>query len=193
MASEIHSQVGRVSLAETIFKHTGISVCRCYQCGKCSAGCPLAGEMDYPPSVIIRMLQTGLPELSEKVLRSYSIWLCLSCETCATRCPMEIELPEIMDALRALAFEQKKVNPRAREIIHFHKSFLDTVKYTGRLYELGLIAAYKARSRHLLQDVAMAPLLFLKGKLKPLPHQIKDRAGIRKIFASAFQHKEDKA
>ena len=49
---------------------------------------------DYPPSVIMRMLQTGNPVLEDKVLRSFSIWVCLTCEMCFARCPMSIDIPK---------------------------------------------------------------------------------------------------
>lgn len=184
---------GAVPLAEQLRQRTGISAAHCYQCGKCSAGCPLAAEMDYPPSVIMRMLQTGRPELEDKVLSSYSIWLCLSCETCYTRCPMEIDIPTLMDDLRRRALRLKKVHPKAKDIIAFHRSFLDSIKFTGRLYEVGLIVDYKTRTRHLLQDVLMAPVLFFKGKLGLLPHAVKDRSNLSRIFAKTRSEKEAEA
>ncbi len=54
-------------LGTELLEQTEVKVTHCYQCGKCSAGCPLAEEMDYPPSLVMRMLQTGNPELEEKV------------------------------------------------------------------------------------------------------------------------------
>jgi len=62
----------------------GIDITRCYQCGKCTAGCPMAQSMDYSPRQIVRLLQLGL---ADDALRSRTIWMCASCETCATRCP----------------------------------------------------------------------------------------------------------
>jgi heterodisulfide reductase subunit C2 len=184
---------GVVPLAEQLHQRTGIAAARCYQCGKCSAGCPLAAEMDYPPSLIMRMLQSGGPELEDKVLTSHTIWLCLSCEACYTRCPMEIDIPTLMDNLRSQSVRLKKVNPKAKDIIAFHRSFLDSIKFTGRLYEVGLIVDYKTRTRHLLQDVLMAPVLFFKGKLGLLPHAVKDRSNLARIFAKTISEKEVKA
>ncbi len=170
------------ALADPLYRSTGVDVTRCYQCGKCSAGCPLAAEMDYPSSVLMRLLQTRQPELEDKALRSHSIWLCLSCETCFCRCPMEIDIPRVSDFLRAEAVRQNKVHPAARNILRFHRSFLDVIRYTGRLYEVGLIADYKTRSWNLLQDVAMAPVLYFKGKLALLPHRVKNRRALRQLY-----------
>jgi heterodisulfide reductase subunit C2 len=186
-----HVKKGNNSLAAAIKQRFAVKVERCYQCGKCSAGCPLADEMDFAPSMILRMLQTEDPKLEEKVLGSYTIWLCLSCETCYTRCPMEVELPQIMDYLRNESYRQKKVNPRAKDILAFQKSFLDSIRITGRLYEIGLISGYKARTWHFLQDVLMAPRLFFKGKLKALPHTIKDRSSVEEIFKRCQDEKKE--
>ena len=164
---------------------TGESVFDCYQCGKCSAGCPLARDMDYPPSYLLRMLQLGMPAPDEQVLASLSIWLCLTCEACAARCPKEVGLPRIMDFLRQESLRQGKVNPKAREILAFHRSFLDSVRQTGRLHEVGLIALYKMRTLHLLQDVLTAPKMMARGKLRLRPPRRAGKAEVRKIFQRA--------
>jgi len=70
---------GGDSLAGWIQHKSGISVQRCYQCGKCSAGCPASSDMDFAPSVLLRLLQLQNAESDQKVLSSYSIWLCLTC------------------------------------------------------------------------------------------------------------------
>jgi len=169
-------------LGSEVFGHTEVKVSHCYQCGKCSAGCPLSEEMDFPPSVLMRMLQTGNPELEERVLRSFSIWVCLTCEMCFARCPMSIDIPKMMDFLRERSIKEKKANKKAKEIIAFHKSFLDSIKYTGRLYEIGLFVDYKARTLKILDDMALAPKMMKRGKLNIFPELIKDRSGVASIF-----------
>ena len=170
------------TLSGKIKKHVGVSLVKCYQCGKCSAGCPLSEEMDYPPSVIMRILQTGNPALEDKVLRSFSIWVCLTCEMCFARCPMSIDIPKMMDFLREKSINEKKANPKAKEIIAFHKSFLDSIRYTGRLYEIGLFVDYKTRTLRILEDMALAPKMMKRGKLNIIPELIKDRSGVAAIF-----------
>ncbi len=126
--------------------------------------------MDYPPSLLLRYLQIGIPVFDETVLSSYTIWLCLSCQTCVARCPMEVDLPSVMDALRAESLRRNLVHPKAKDIVAFHRSFLDTIRRFGRLWEVGLIAEYKLRTRHFLQDVMVAPSMLKRGKLPLLPH-----------------------
>lgn len=170
---------------------TGVNVNRCYQCGKCSAGCALNKEMDYPPSMVMRMLQTNDEKNYDSILRSHSIWLCVSCQNCLTRCPMQIDIPQLMDYMREKAIKKNVVNKKAKDIIAFHKSFLDSVKHTGRLYEIGLVAGYKLRTMHIMQDMNVAPKMFAKGKLPIIPEMVKDKKQLSTIF-SETKHKPEK-
>jgi heterodisulfide reductase subunit C len=170
------------SLAGRVRAATGESVFNCYQCGKCTAGCPLGEEMDYAPNQILRVLQLGLPTLEEEALRAYSIWLCLACETCATRCPQEVSIPKIMDYLREEALRRGVANPKAKDILAFHRSFLDSIRKNGRLHEVGLIRDYKLRTWHFFQDITVAPKLLARGKLKLTPHKIAGRDAIAAMF-----------
>ncbi|MBI5439012.1 MAG: 4Fe-4S dicluster domain-containing protein [Nitrosomonadales bacterium] len=72
----------------------------CYQCGKCSAGCPMAAHMDVLPNQMIRMAQLGM---REQLLATRSIWMCVSCLTCNSRCPKGIRIAEVFEALRRTA------------------------------------------------------------------------------------------
>lgn len=162
-----------------------VNVNRCYQCGKCSAGCAIAEDMDYPPSMVMRMLQTNDDKNFEALLQSQTIWLCVSCQNCLTRCPMQIDIPNLMDYMREKSLAQKKVNRGARNILSFHRAFLDSIRLTGRLYEIGLVANYKLRSKKFFQDLTVAPGMFVKGKLPLLPETVKGKKQIAEIFAKA--------
>jgi heterodisulfide reductase subunit C len=74
----------------------------CNQCGKCSAGCPVAADMDLLPNQVIRLVQLGL----EEVLQSQTIWSCAACLACSTRCPKGLDLPRIMEALRVIQLQR---------------------------------------------------------------------------------------
>ena len=75
------------------------NVYSCYQCGRCSAGCPFAFEMDLLPNQIIRMVQMGL---EDEVIQSKTLTLCASCFTCQSRCPKGIDMARVMEAIRLL-------------------------------------------------------------------------------------------
>lgn len=78
---------------------SGQNVYKCYQCGRCSAGCPFSFEMDILPNQIIRMVQMGL---EDEVIGSKTLYLCASCFTCQARCPKGIDMARVMEAVRLL-------------------------------------------------------------------------------------------
>lgn len=182
MSSHNHHHDHPKTLNRDVLNHTGVSANKCYQCGKCTAGCPLAEDMDYPPGRVMRLLQTEDPKKEELLLAANSIWLCLSCSMCFERCPMEIDIPVVMDYLRTQSLKQNKVNKESKNIVQFHEAFLESIRSTGRLYEMGLVVDYKLRSKKWLQDVGLAPNMYAKGKLHILPDVIKGKKEIEKIF-----------
>jgi len=172
----------KIELSKKVRQQTDVNVLECYQCGKCTAGCPVADRMDLRPSIVMRMLQSGDDVEMDQILRSLSIWLCLTCETCYSRCPMELDIPKVMDYLRQRSLAEGKVHKDARDIVAFHKSFLNSIESNGRLHEMGLVIDYKLHSGNLLQDVTTAPGMFSRGKLHILPERIKDRKGLSRLF-----------
>jgi heterodisulfide reductase subunit C2 len=177
------------TLAEHVLADTGASAFACYQCGKCTAGCPLAAEMDHAPHQILRLLQLDLPGTDDEVLASAAIWLCVTCETCVSRCPQEVDLPRIMDRLREESRARGLAHPKAKDILAFHDAFLGSIEKGGRLHEVGLIAAYKLKTGHLLQDVPVAPKLMARGKLSLRPPAVEGRDAVARIFTKCRREK----
>ncbi len=166
---------------------SGTSLRDCYQCGKCSAGCPMADSMDVLPNRLVRWLKLGQ---SEKAIRAEAIWKCVSCMTCAARCPKSVDCAAVMDALRQVAFEQKAVPAARRRTVLFQKAFLDNICRNGRLRELELVAAFKLSAflgdgslRALMKDALLAPRLMRRDKLHFGGQRVKDRAVVGRIFA----------
>jgi heterodisulfide reductase subunit C len=151
----------RPAVLKVVEELSSQDVRNCYQCGKCSAGCPIAEDMDPLPNQVIRLLQLGLVD---EALRSRTIWLCASCETCTTRCPREVDLAGVMDALRNLAVEQGIRSPE-RAITLFNRIFLSLVKRYGRVFEMELIGMFNTGTLNFFKDITKAPKLFFKGRL----------------------------
>ena len=182
--------MNREDLSFKVRQFTDVNVIECYQCGKCTAGCPVAERMDLRPSVIMRMLQSGDAIMEDQILRSKSIWLCLACETCYSRCPMELDIPKVIDYLRERSNSEGKVHPEAHKIVAFHKSFLNDIERNGRLHEIGLVLDYKIHSGAFFQDITLAPEMLRRGKLHILPERIKDRKGLSLLFKGQFKKRE---
>ena len=185
---DAHQASHDTSLASQVEEATGLKPALCYQCGKCSAGCPQAAEMDLRPHEIVRLVQLDRPE---RLFGGESIWLCLTCETCTARCPNGFDPARLIDGLRemALAREDKASRPPLR-IGAFHRAFLKQIWAHGRLFEFGLVKGYKLRSGELFADVAAAPVMLAKGKLSFVPRDVRGLEDVRHIFEACTEREE---
>lgn len=167
-------------------RRSGTPVSACFQCHKCSTGCPIGPEMDLLSSQVMRLIHLG--EQAE-VLGSQAIWLCASCAACTTRCPMGIDIAGVMDTLRMMAVEGEVALADARGE-QFNRSFLNSVRRHGRVYELGMMIAYKLRCRNLFADADKAPKMLAKGKLGLLPNRSGSAAEVREVFRRAEEEEQ---
>jgi heterodisulfide reductase subunit C len=105
----------------------GENIKRCFSCGTCTAGCPVREITDrYNPRKIIRMALLGM---KKAVLSSQFIWLCSSCYTCYERCPQDVRIPELMNAIKNIAVREGYVPPAM-------KTQIDLLSSHGRLLEI---------------------------------------------------------
>lgn len=160
-----------------IEREAGAALHDCYQCGKCTAGCPMAQNMDLMPRQVIRYLQLGL---YDEAVNSKAPWVCATCSTCSARCPHEVKIAEIMEAVRQEA---------AREGIHpirnadlFTNFFMVPLKFFGKNHEMTLTALYNLTSGNLFQHFSYLPGMLRGGKLRIIPEMVKDRAAVHRII-----------
>ena len=161
-----------------VVQASGEKIQACYQCQKCSAGCPVAYAMDILPNQLLRHIQY---DHRERILSSKTIWICASCYACSVRCPNNIDIAKIMDALRNLSL-RSGVEPGEKDIPVFHSVFLDTIKSRGRVHELSLILLLKSRTKDFFKDAGLGWKMFLKGKIKLLPSRFAAGKEIQEIF-----------
>lgn len=169
----------KLRLAHDIKNLTGENVMLCYQCKKCTIGCPSAYAMNLKPHELMRAIQLGR---EEEIYWSGTIWICLSCETCNTRCPQDINIPRVIDGLRERSKGLNYYNPFP-SIPAMHRIFMALVRRFGRVYELGLALLINMRMLTPFKDIDMAFPMLMKGKLKPLPHKSEGAKELRKILA----------
>jgi len=153
-------------------------VTACYQCGRCSAGCPVAEFFDLKPMQVVRLCCYGQEDL---LMESRTIWLCASCETCTTRCPNGIDIARMMDVLRSRALRKRQRGPEPK-IVAFHKSFLGSIRNHGRVFEMGMLTGYMLRTGDLFSRMGLGLEMFKRGKIKFLPERIKGTGEVRSMF-----------
>jgi len=158
----------------------------CYQCGKCSAGCPMAEHYDLLPNQLIRLVPLGRVD---RAIESEAIWLCVSCMTCTTRCPKSVDCAGVLDALRQISAAEGRIAPSQERTVVFQRAFLNNIRRNGRLAELELVGEFKTKSflndlnlPLLLKDALLAPKMLRRGKLHLLGRKVKDRGVVQRIF-----------
>jgi heterodisulfide reductase subunit C len=110
---------------------SGQNTALCYQCGKCSATCPLSSEMDLLPHQIVRYLQLGF----EQVLEAKAPWLCATCFSCKTECPRGVDVSKICEALRVIKLRREPIELRIEP-------------GNGEIPQQGLVSAYRKLSSY---------------------------------------------
>ncbi len=168
------------ALAARVRAGSGVNVYACYQCTKCSTGCPVASFADVHPAQMIRAVQLGDEAMS---LDSRLIWLCTGCETCTTRCPVGVDVASVVEELRILArYDGRCADmPFARMLELNYRSF----RRWGRLYEIELVVLdIIGRPRAALDAMRLGLRMLAKGRVRPLPG-IGDRAQMRRMSQTA--------
>jgi heterodisulfide reductase subunit B len=148
------------TLAEIVKRQIDENVYLCYQCVKCTSGCPLVEHFDLTPNQVMRSVQLN----DERVLESKTIWLCASCETCTTRCPQGLDIASVMDALR-IESRSRDLAPSIPEVDRFARLFLGDVRLMGRLHEVGLMAGLNLVTGNPFKDMDLAVEMLKRNKL----------------------------
>ena len=171
---------------ETLEKEGPFQAGACFQCRKCTNGCPVAFAMDLYPDEIIRLVILGQ---RERVLKSKTIWVCSACETCTTRCPNEVRIAELMDQLKEIAVLENIPCPEP-QVLKLHQTFLKQIKKQGRVFETILLPTYFLKSGQLLEkwkdgtmmaEFGLGWKMFSKGRMPLWPSKSND-IKIKRIF-----------
>jgi heterodisulfide reductase subunit C len=167
-----------------------LEVSACFQCRKCSGGCPLTFTMDLLPHHVIRLALLGQEDL---VFTSRTIWVCSGCQTCTTRCPNGIDIAGTMDWLKEEAVKRGHTLPEA-DVAAFHHFFLEGIQAAGgRLPEARLLrryTLYKLRRQPSLaglkQNLNLGWRLWKRGRVRLSgPPALRGKAEINEIFRKA--------
>jgi heterodisulfide reductase subunit C len=168
-----------LKVARELQNVTGENAMLCYQCKKCTLGCPSAYTMKMKPHELMRAIQLGL---EEEIYWSGTIWICLSCETCNTRCPQDINILRLIDGFRERSKSVNYYNPQPA-VPALHRIFMSLVERFGKIYELGLALAINLAMLTPFKDIDMAYPMLIRGKLKPLPHKSRGAKELQQVMA----------
>lgn len=113
---------------------SGQNVYSCYQCGKCSAGCAFSHKMDKSVNQFIHLIQLGQ---KERILDANTHWICASCFTCTVRCPREIDVAALMEAVREISLRE---NPEKVRIADLPKESLE------KLPNIALVSNFRKKT-----------------------------------------------
>ena len=161
----------------------GEAIRLCIQCGTCAGSCLNANQMQYSPRKVIAMVRANM---KDEVLRSNSMWYCLSCYLCSARCPRNIRIADMMYVLKQLATREGYTWKRGRTS-NMAKSIVESINKYGRVFEFEMVIRYFMRTRP-WRLIGMAPMgfkLVRKGRMPFRPHNIEGKPQLRKIVAEA--------
>ncbi|OQX61905.1 MAG: hypothetical protein B5M51_06845 [Anaerolinea sp. 4484_236] len=153
-------------LAKRIQEEIGQNVYLCYQCVKCTSGCPVAEFFDWQPNQIMRAVQLGQEDIA---LESKTIWLCAACQTCTTRCPQGLDIAGIMEFLARESLK-RGIKPQVPAVKAFNQAFLREINIWGRSYEPGIMVEMGLQDPlPLLKDIDIYIAMLKKRKVAFFP------------------------
>jgi len=125
-----------------VMDRSGQNLSACYQCRRCAAGCSVGDETDFfTPNLLIRMVVLGN---RQQALSNELVWKCVSCYTCGTRCPNDIQTARITETLKKMAKEEH-LEPLQPQIADFHDAFIRSGIRWGRVNEMEFMGAYEMK------------------------------------------------
>jgi heterodisulfide reductase subunit C len=164
---------------------SGQNINLCFQCSKCSAGCPLADKMDLKPAQMMHSIRLGR---EQAVLNSTAIWLCVGCETCSARCPQGVEPAAAINAARLMAMKQG-VPPRVKEVDIYYRGFVDNMRLNGKIHDASVAGITQLLTGQLIKNLPLAWKLFKRGRVKPPPLPL-GGGDFRKVYRKALDIEE---
>jgi heterodisulfide reductase subunit C len=160
----------------------GERIAHCLQCGSCGGSCPNGADMRYTPRTLFAMINANQ---RQEVLTANTMWCCVSCYFCTSRCPQQIPITDIMYSLKRIAIREGLAKDTDAPALA--KTFTDLVAKYGRSFELGLASRYYLFNKPLAM-LRMGPLglsMFTRGRMALLPTKIKHLDQLQAIINKA--------
>jgi heterodisulfide reductase subunit C len=181
-----HLAVKKGSFLAEVIEDTpgGERLVHCLQCGSCGGSCPSGAEMEYTPRTLIAMINAGD---RDAVLAANTMWACVSCYFCTSRCPQNIPITDIVYTLKRMSIAERRYS--GTDAPALAKTFTDFVERYGRSYEAGLATGYHLLKRWKpMEMMKMGPMgikIFLRGRMAILPTKIRQVEQLQAIIRKA--------
>jgi heterodisulfide reductase subunit C len=181
MATEIAQEK---SFLEEVIEATpgGERLMHCLQCGSCGGSCPSGGDMEFTPRTLFALIAAGE---RDRVLAANTMWACVSCYFCTTRCPQNIPITDIVYTLKRMSIASRRYKDTDAPALA--KCFTDYVDKYGRSFEFGLATSYHLLNRP-LKMLKMGPMglqMFTRGRMSLVPTKIRQIDQLQAIIRKA--------
>lgn len=172
----------------------------CYQCRRCASGCTVGEEIGFTPDRLIRLVATGNRKAA---LSSPLVWQCVSCYTCGTRCPNDIQGGRITETLKKMTREEENI-PTNPTIAYFHDSFVSGCTRWGRVNEVEFMGAYEMKHlaknlaslkfrevyQEILEQTRLMGAMLKQRRLHLKLHTAKGRSEVKGFYKKAVERKK---
>jgi len=162
----------------------GERIAHCLQCGSCSGSCPNGPDMDYTPRALFSLIMAGQ---RDRVLSCNTMWCCVSCYACTTRCPQNVPVTDLMYALKRISLREGLA--KGTDAPALARTFTGLLDRYGRSFEFGLATRYYLFNKP-LSMLKMGPLglkLFTRGRMSLVPTRIRQLDQLQAIINRAKQ------
>jgi heterodisulfide reductase subunit C len=177
-----------MSFRQEIEAISGFKTSICFQCSKCSAGCPMADFMDLKTAQVMHSIRLNREDV---VLHCNAIWMCVGCETCSARCPQQVEPADAMNAARILAL-RKGIKPSVEEIGIYYNLFVGSMWLNGKIHDLSVVGLTSLLTGRIVQDIPLGMQFLRHGRVKLPPIPFFGSSGYRKIRRKALALEKEK-
>jgi heterodisulfide reductase subunit C len=160
----------------------------CLQCGTCGGSCPNGSDMDYTPRAMFSLIASGQ---REKTLSSNTMWMCVSCYFCTSRCPKQIPITDIMYTLKRMALNSGYA--QEQDAVALAKTFTHYIDKYGRSFEFGIGTRYLLmRKPGAVVSLGMFGMkMFMRGRMHLRPAKIKNIKQLQAIMQKAREIEDE--
>ncbi|MBF0620333.1 MAG: 4Fe-4S dicluster domain-containing protein [Magnetococcales bacterium] len=188
-----------LSFAKDVYENAeeGHWIKMCMQCGVCAGSCPLGPHWEFSPRQLFQMIRAGK---AEEVLKSESMWMCVSCYHCMVRCPRGLPITHIVHGLARFAVEKKRAD-KDQVTRRFAKILWENMERGGRIGEMALTTKLYmvngipdgVKKGMEMKDQAMSMLKSGRLKMDPLHlSRIRGHAGFKAMLKKAREIEQKK-